>query len=36
MRKARGGKTFEKVILRLLNFIDIKTEIPTGKAREEL
>ncbi len=36
MRKARGGKTFEKVILNLLNFIDIKCEIPKGKAKEEL
>ena len=36
MRKARGGKTFEKVLLKLLNFIDIKCEIPKGKAREEL
>ncbi len=36
MRKARGGKTFEKVILRLLKFIDIEGEIPSGKAREEL
>ncbi|MFN7181711.1 MAG: type II restriction endonuclease [Planctomycetota bacterium] len=36
MRKARGGKTFEKVLLRLLEFIDVKGEIPMGKAREEL
>lgn len=36
MRKARGGKTFEKGVLRLLEFIDIKAETPTGKAREEL
>ncbi len=36
MRKARGGKTFEKVILRLLNFIDIEGEIPSGEAREKL
>jgi len=36
MRKARGGKTFEKVVLRLLNFIDINAEIPLGKAREDL
>lgn len=36
MRKARGGKTFEKVVLRLLNFIDINAEIPVGKAREDL
>lgn len=36
MRKARGGKTFEKVVLRLLAFIDIKGESPTGNAKEEL
>jgi hypothetical protein len=36
MRKARGGKTFEKVILRLLNFINIHGEKPTGKAKERL
>ena len=36
MRKARGGKTFEKVILKLLNFIDIKCEIPKGEAKERL
>lgn len=36
MRKARGDKTYEKVLLRLLGFIDFKGEIPMGKAREEL
>jgi len=36
MRKARGGKTFEKVINKLLNFIDIESELPSGKAREKL
>lgn len=36
MRKARGGKTFEKVILKLLKFISIECEIPAGTAREEL
>jgi hypothetical protein len=36
MRKARGGKTFEKVVLKLLEFIDIKAEVPKGKSREEL
>jgi hypothetical protein len=36
MRKARGGKTFEKVIIRLLNFINIQGEKPTGKAKERL
>ncbi len=36
MRKTRGGKIFEKVILKILNLIDIKFEIPKGKKREEL
>jgi len=36
MRKARGGKTFEKVICGLLNFIGISCEIPTGEYRERL
>lgn len=36
MRKARGGKTFEKVLLRLLEFIGVKGELPIGKAKEEL
>jgi hypothetical protein len=36
MRKARGGKTFEKVILKLLQFINIKCEIPNVKAKEKL
>lgn len=36
MRKARGGKTFEKVILKLLKFIDIKGDIPSGIAKEKL
>ena len=36
MRKARGGKTFEKAILKLLKFIGISCEIPTGKSREKL
>lgn len=36
MRKARGGKTFEKVILRLLDFIGIEGKEPTGKAKERL
>lgn len=36
MRKARGGKTFEKTILKLLNFIGIKGEFPKGEARERL
>jgi hypothetical protein len=36
MRKARRGKTFEKVICGLLNFIGISCEIPTGEYRERL
>ncbi|WP_448587560.1 type II restriction endonuclease [Thermocrinis sp.] len=36
MRKARGGKTFEKVILRLLNFIGIPCEAPRGEYTEFL
>ncbi len=36
MRKARGGKTFEKAISILLNFIDIPAEIPHGEAKENL
>lgn len=36
MRKARGGKTFEKTIFTLLNFLDIPAEIPSGKAKEKL
>jgi len=36
MRKARGGKTFEKVIRRLLTHLGIPAEIPTGKDKEEL
>jgi len=36
MRKARGGKTFEKVIIKFLSFIGIKSEIPRGIAKEEL
>lgn len=36
MRKARGGKTFEKIILKFLNFLEIKSEIPTAKAKEVL
>ncbi|MGQ9819791.1 MAG: hypothetical protein ACUVQ1_07705 [Candidatus Kapaibacteriales bacterium] len=31
MRKARGGKTFEKALLSLLKFINIKAEIPIEK-----
>lgn len=36
MRKARGGKTFEKTLLKLLRFINIPCEIPSGKERETL
>jgi len=34
MRKARGGKTFEKVIV--INFIGVKCEMPKGKIKEKL
>lgn len=27
-RKARGGKSFEKIVLKLLNFIGVKCEVP--------
>jgi len=36
MRKARGGRTFEKVVEKLLKFIDIECEIPKGKIKEKL
>jgi len=36
MRKARGGKTFEKVVEKLLKFIDIKCEIPKGEIKKKL
>jgi hypothetical protein len=36
MRKARGGRTFERMILNLLDFIGVSGEIPKGKAGEEL
>lgn len=36
MRKARGGKTFEKVLVKLLNYIGIKCETPAGKFKEKL
>ncbi|MCX7845806.1 MAG: type II restriction endonuclease, partial [Dictyoglomaceae bacterium] len=36
MRKARGGITFQKTVLKLLNFIGIKGEIPYGKEGESL
>jgi hypothetical protein len=36
MRKARGGKTFEKVILRVLDFIGVKAEVPRGGAKDML
>lgn len=36
MRKARGGKTFEKVLVKLLNYIGIKCETPVGRIREKL
>ncbi len=36
MRKARGGKNFEKALLKLLIFIDISGEIPSGSSKERL
>lgn len=36
MRKAREGKTFEKVIMRLLSLVNITAEIPTGETKEML
>ncbi|CUS97250.1 type II restriction endonuclease [Candidatus Chrysopegis kryptomonas] len=36
MRKARGGKTFEKVVAKALNFIGVSCEIPKGKASKKL
>lgn len=36
MRKARGGRTFEKLVWKLLQLLDIEGEIPGGKARERL
>jgi len=36
MRKARGGRTFEKAIWRFLQFIEIPSEIPVGNQREAL
>jgi len=36
MRKARGGITFQKVVLKLLNFIGIRGEMPSGKMGENL
>ena len=36
MRKARGGKTFEKMIYKLLKLSDISCEIPGRKAKEGL
>lgn len=34
--KEKGWKTFEKVILRLLNFIGIKRKMLTSKSKERL
>lgn len=34
--KDKGWKTFEKVILSLLNFIGIKSKMPTSKSKERL
>jgi len=36
MRKARGGMTFQKAVLRLLQLIDVKCEIPKKSEGEEL
>lgn len=36
MRKARGGMTFQKAVLRLLNLVNIKGEMPSGKKGENL
>lgn len=36
MRKARGGKTFEKTVFTLLNFMGIPAQIPSGKGKERL
>ncbi len=36
MRKARGGKTFEKAVYRLLSFIGIPCEMPTGENSNRL
>ncbi|MCX8097099.1 MAG: type II restriction endonuclease [Spirochaetes bacterium] len=36
MRKARGGKSFEKIILILLRMIEITCEIPKGEYRNRL
>ncbi|MGB9608218.1 MAG: type II restriction endonuclease [bacterium] len=36
MRKARGGKTFEKLVINLLKIIGIECEVPKGSIREKL
>ena len=36
MRKSRGGKTFERVVVRLLGHIGINAELPKGKIKEQL
>lgn len=36
MRKARGGRTFEKLLLQLLRKLKIECEVPRGKAKESL
>lgn len=36
MRKARGGRTFELIVTKLLKFIKIKCEMPIGKGKEDL
>ncbi len=36
MRKSRGGKNFERAIIKLLNLMEIKVEAPSGKAKKQL
>lgn len=36
MRKARGGKTFEKILSRLLGLIEIEAVSPKGEAKKRL
>jgi len=36
MRKSRGGGTFQRVVLKMLNFINIPCETPTGKKNDKL
>lgn len=36
MRKARGGSTFEKAVMKLLNVLRIQNEKPRGRRKAEL